>query len=154
MTIRFVPIKTASARSLREGLDAYGLPAEHVAASTGAGVPCRHCLAQVPEGRPYVIVAHRPFGGLNPYTETGPIFLCTDDCAAGGPDFPAAMLRAASYITRAYSADERIIYGTGAVTPTPDIAARCAALFDDPRVAFIHIRSASNNCFQCRVERG
>ena len=154
MTIRFVPIKTAIAMALREGRDAYDLPAEHVAAATGGGVPCRHCLAQVPEDRPYVIVAHRPFAGLNPYTETGPIFLCADHCTAAGPDFPAAMLTAPGYIVRGYSADERIIYGTGAVTSTPEIATRCETLFTRPEVAFIHIRSASNNCFQCRVERG
>ncbi|MBU3029875.1 DUF1203 domain-containing protein [Paracoccus marinaquae] len=154
MAIRFIPIKTAIAWALRDGTDAYGLPAERVAASGGDGVPCRHCLRQVPAGAPYVIVAHRPFAGLNPYTETGPIFLCASHCAPGGPGFPAAMLAAPHYILRGYSADERIIYGTGSVIPTAAIAARCEDLFARPEIAFIHIRSASNNCFQCRVERG
>ena len=153
MTIRFLPIKTETANALRHGTDGYGLLPEQVAASEGAGTPCRHCLAQVPEGRPYLIAAHRPFDGLNPYTETGPIFLCSDYCDAGGPDFPAAMLTSPAYLLRGYGADERIVYGSGAVIPTAEIPARCAELLTRPEIAFVHIRSASNNCFHCRVER-
>ena len=26
-------------------------------------------------------------------------------------------------------------------------------MFADPRLAYIHIRSAANNCYQCRLER-
>ena len=153
MSIRFVPVKSATAAALRIGPDAYGLPPEMAGPSDGSDTPCRHCLSQVPAGRPLVIVAHRPFGGLSPYTETGPIFLCAEDCPAGGPDFSAAMLTSASYILRGYDQDERIIYGTGSVVPTPEIPARCAALFARAEIAFIHVRSASNNCFHVRVER-
>lgn len=154
MTIRFVPIKTPTADDLRHGPDDYALSPQRVAASTGSGTPCRHCLQQVPEGRPYLIVAHRPFQGLNAYTETGPIFLCADRCRpGGGSDLPTDMLTAPTYIARGYTADERILYGTGGVIPTPDIPDRCRQLLDDPDIAFVHIRSASNNCFQCRVER-
>ena len=155
MQIRFCPIPTALAQAWRNGTtDAYGLPPEHVAASSGNGTPCRHCMDQVPEGEPYLIVAHRPFEGLNPYTESGPIFLCATDCVAGGPDFPTRFLRSEQYIVRGYSADERIVYGTGGVVPTGQIEARCRELFTRDEIAFIHIRSASNNCFHCRVERG
>lgn len=155
MSIRYTPIQTEIVARWRAGQpDAYGLTPERVAASDGGGTPCRHCLAQVPAGRPYLIVAHRPFLGLNPYTETGPLFVCADDCASGGGgDFPADMMPAPSYIVRGYSAEERIIYGTGGVVPVTDIPARCEALFERPEVAFIHIRSAANNCFQCHVDR-
>ncbi|RJE88181.1 DUF1203 domain-containing protein [Paracoccus onubensis] len=155
MQIRFRPIPTALAQAWRNGAaDVYGLAPEHVAASPGNGTPCRHCMEQVPEGEPYLIVAHRPFEGLNPYTESGPIFLCAAECAAGGPDFPAGFLRSKQYIVRGYSSDERIVYGTGGVVPTGEIEARCRELFTRDEIAFIHIRSASNNCFHCRVERG
>ena len=63
------------------------------------------------------------------------------------------MLTAPAYIVRGYDRDERILYGTGGVVPTADIPARCAELFGRADVAFIHIRSASNNCFHVRVER-
>lgn len=154
MPIRFMPLPTDMVTALRNRQpDAYGLMPERVAASGGTGTPCRHCLRQVPEGAPYLIAAHRPFAGLNPYTETGPIFLCADECPCGGSGFPEDLLTSPGYIVRGYSADERIVYGTGAVIATPEIEARCLTLFDRPEIAFIHIRSASNNCFLCRAER-
>lgn len=152
MKIIALPSETVAAWR-RGGLDAYGQVPERVAASTGTGTPCRHCLGQVPEGRPYLIVAHRPFGSLNPYTECGPIFVCADDCPRGGVGLPAEMLTAASYIVRGYSADDRIVYGTGGVIETPFIAERCAELLSRPEIAYAHIRSASNNCYFFRVQR-
>mgnify|MGYP002621412547 CR=1 FL=1 len=57
------------------------------------GVAQRH-LGLVPRGEPYLIVAHRPFDGLNPYTETGPIFVSATEGAGSeqgpvpGPEPP------------------------------------------------------------------
>lgn len=149
----FLPLSDADAAHYRAGgLDAYGLPPERRVVQ-GGGVPCRHTLRMLTEGAPYLIVAHRPFAGLNPYTETGPIFLGAGDLpgAAVSSDLPP-FLTSPAYIVRGYSADERIVYGTGAVTPTQDIPAACARLFERAEVAFIHVRSASNTCFHVRVE--
>lgn len=151
--IRFVPIGSDRVAAWRAGgADDFGLTPER-ALSTGGGTPCRHCLQDVPAGAEYLILAHRPFEGLNPYTETGPIFVCAD-CrqAAAGAELPA-ILSSPDYIVRGYSADERIVYGTGGVVPTTDIADRAAELLARDDVAFVHVRSARNNCFQCRVER-
>lgn len=154
MTVRFIPIPAEPARFYRHGgQDAYGLVPERAEASTGEGTPCRHCLRQVPAGAAYLILAYRPFTGLNPYTETGPIFVCADDCVRRGDGFPKEFLSSAQYLVRGYSENERIIYGTGHIIPTEEIERHCAILFDQELVDFIHIRSASNNCFQCRVER-
>ena len=100
-----------------------------------------------------LILAHRPFPAPQPYAELGPIFLCADPCTAGGGNDLPAMLTSADYITRGYGSDDRIVYGTGAVTPTDSIPARAAQLLADPRVAYVHLRSARNNCFQCRIDR-
>lgn len=151
--IRFTPIPTEIARDYQAGgPDANGMPAErHV--SDGGGNPCRHCLGMIPEGAGMLILAHRPFPAPQPYAELGPIFLCADPCpSGGGPDLPA-LLASADYITRGYGVDDRIVYGTGAVTPTADIPIRAAQLLADPRVAYVHVRSARNNCFQCRIDR-
>lgn len=154
MPLRFAAIPTATAWALRSGLDAHGRPAEPAGPSTGLGTPCRHCLRQVPEGEPYLVLAHRPFAGLNPYTETGPVFLCARDCPPAGPGLPTAILTAPHHIVRGYDRAERIVYGTGAVVPTPETQGYCEQIFTREDIAFIHIRSASNNCFLCRVERG
>ncbi|MBF9030264.1 DUF1203 domain-containing protein [Rhodobacterales bacterium HKCCE3408] len=154
MQIRFEALPTDIVAHIREsGTDAYGNPVER-AVSDGDGVPCRHCLKQVPEGSAYLVLAHRPFASVNAYTETGPIFLCADDCARAedASDLPE-ILASPEYIVRGYSGAERIVYGTGQVTPTANIAGYAEALLRRPEIAFVDIRSAKNNCFQCRVRR-
>ncbi|MFZ1660388.1 MAG: DUF1203 domain-containing protein [Paracoccaceae bacterium] len=133
--------------------DAYGNPAERVI-SDGDGNPCRHCLEFVQEGAVMLILAHRPFGALQPYAETGPIFLCADGCSrGGGRDLPVILKSSRDYLLKAYSVDERIIYGTGMVVLKDDVAAYAASLLDRPEVAFVDVRSARNNCFQLRIRR-
>lgn len=150
--IRFTAIPTAAARAYQSGQpDANGQRPERQI-SEGGGNPCRHCLQMIPAGAAMLVLAHRPFPAPQPYAEIGPIFLCADPCQSGtGADLPE-MLASADYITRGYGADDRIVYGTGAVTPTAEIPARAAALLADPRVAYVHVRSARNNCFQLRID--
>ncbi len=151
--MRFTAIPTDQVRAWRAGApDANGQPAERHQAA-GAGNPCRHCLGMIPQGAGMLVLAHRPFATVQPYAEVGPIFLCAEDCQAGGGEALPEFLASPRYIVRGYGRDERIIYGTGAVVPTPDIPARAAALFKNPAVAFVHVRSATNNCFHCRVDR-
>ncbi|AWD22630.1 DUF1203 domain-containing protein [Fuscovulum blasticum] len=151
--IRFSPIPTEVVRAYQAGgPDANGqTPERHL--SDGKGVPCRHCLQQVPAGRAYLILAHRPFPAPQPYAEIGPIFLCADACAAGGGAELPEILSAPDYIVRGYGTDDRIVYGTGAVIPRDAIAATAQELLADPAIAYVHVRSARNNCFQCRVDR-
>jgi hypothetical protein len=154
MTIRFVSIPTEQVRALqRGGLDANGQAPER-RISDGDGIPCRHCLQMVPSGEPYLVLACRPFTTLQPYAEVGPIFLCGTECASGSvDDVLPEFLVSETYIVRGYDIEERIVYGTGRVTPTLEIISYCNDLFARPEVDFVHIRSASNNCFHVRVER-
>lgn len=152
--IRFTPLPTDIARAYQAGgLDANGqLPERQV--SDGGGNPCRHCLQMIPKGAGMLVLAHRPFPALQPYAEVGPIFLCADPCAAGGGAHLPEILASPDYIVRGYGSDDRIIYGTGGVVPREAIAARAEALLAEDRVAYVHVRSARNNCYQCRVDRG
>jgi hypothetical protein len=149
---QFTPIPTDIVRAYRAGgLDANGqVPERHV--SDGDGNPCRHCLGMIPKGAGMLVLAHRPFPAPQPYAEVGPIFLCADDCAAGGGEVLPMMLDSADYIVRGYGANDRIVYGTGGVTATEAIAGRAAELLADARVAYVHVRSARNNCFQVRID--
>lgn len=152
--IRFTPIPTDVVRHYQAGgADANGQTPERQLA-TGTGNPCRHCLQMVPEGAGMLVLAHRPFPAPQPYAELGPIFLCADACQAGGGTALPAMLASPEYIVRGYGADDRIIYGTGGVVPTPAIPERAAELLADPKVAYVHVRSARNNCYQVRIDRG
>jgi Protein of unknown function (DUF1203) len=156
MPILFAPIPTDITRRYQAGgPDANGQPPER-AISDGDGTPCRHCLCHIPEGSGMLILAHRPFPAPQPYAELGPIFLCADAaiCMAPDPsDTIPEVLSSPDYILRGYSAQHRIVYGTGGVVPVARIVAEAEARLSDPRVAYVHVRSARNNCYQVRIDR-
>ncbi|MEO1720479.1 MAG: DUF1203 domain-containing protein [Pseudomonadota bacterium] len=54
---------------------------------------------------------------------------------------------------RGYSSDDSIVYGAGGVVATDKISAHAVRLFEDASVADLHVRSASNTCNHCRIER-
>lgn len=154
MTIHFTPIPTPIVRAYQAGgLDANGQTPER-SVSDGDGNPCRHCLKMIPEGAAMLVLAHRPFPAPQPYAELGPIFLCADACdaAVAGTDLPE-MLTSPDYIVRGYGANDRIVYGTGGVVSTDQIAAQASAKLADLNVAYVHVRSARNNCYQVRIDR-
>lgn len=152
----FRALPTEAVRALQAGEpDAYGMTPERKI-SDGDGVPCRHCLENVAAGEPYLVLAYRPFPALQPYAETGPIFLHAAECerARESDALPELFGKTVAYIVRGYSDDDRIVYGTGAVVPTAEIPARAEELLTRGDVAYLHMRSAKNNCYQCRIERG
>ena len=154
MPVRFLALATSVVRSLQAGgADANGqTPERHL--SPGSGIPCRHCLRPVAAGEPYLILSHRPFPAPQPYAEQGPIFLHADPCPRQPPGAAVpAMLSSEHYLIRGYGADDRIVYGTGQIVPTAALVAAAEQLFADSRLAYIHVRSATNNCFLCRLER-
>jgi hypothetical protein len=155
MLIRFTALPTNEVRTLqRGGHDAYGLLPER-RVSDGDGVPCRHCLRTVAAGKPYLVLAYRPFPALQAYAETGPIFLCAEACdrAPESDVMPAIFKPTPDYIVRGYDHEDRIVYGTGAVVATDKICGRAHELLERENIAYLHMRSARNNCYQCRIER-
>ncbi|WP_425087937.1 DUF1203 domain-containing protein [Stappia sp.] len=153
--LRFLALDTDTVRRYQAGgPDANGQTPER-ATSSGGGLPCRHCLRQIPEGAPYLILAHRPFPQAQPYAEIGPIFLCAEPCERHPdsdtlPEMFAGMDR---LIMRGYGHDQRIVYGTGDLVDTSQIEARAEGLLARDDIAFVHLRSARNNCYQGRIER-
>ena len=61
---------------------------------------------------------------------------------------PAILQATPRYILRGYGPDDRIVYGTGSVVPTHEICTRAHELLQRREIAYLHIRSASNNCYQ------
>ncbi|TWD57704.1 uncharacterized protein DUF1203 [Agrobacterium vitis] len=152
-SIIFTPMPSGLAKNYRAfAPDAYGLTPEH--RLSPGGYPCRHCLSPIAAGTPYLTLAYRPFPTLQPYAETGPIFIHADECEAydKGDTLPP-MLDSPNYIVRGYGYDDRIVYGTGAVTATDNIITRAGELLASAEIAYVHVRSARNNCFQCRIDR-
>ena len=151
----FNALPTDIAHAYQNGApDAFGNAPERLV-STGPGNPCRHCLKVIPEGAPMLVLAHKPFAGTHAYSEVGPIFLCADQCDSGSSDTaPEVMETSPDYLLKGYGRDDRIIYGTGAITPQNRIEQQAHAIFEDPAVAYIHVRSARNNCYLLRMDRG
>ncbi|ANP36721.1 hypothetical protein JL2886_01813 [Phaeobacter gallaeciensis] len=147
-------LTTDTARALQAGgLDANGQTPER-STSGGAGNPCRHCLRYIPEGADMLILAHRPFPDPQPYAEVGPIFLCAEECARHeGDAMPEVLQGSPDYLIKGYGQDDRIVYGTGAVVEAERMMGQAEEIFADPRIAYIHIRSARNNCYQARIDR-
>jgi len=90
---------------------------------------------------------------LQPYAEVGPIFLCGNDCerhpeSAGIPD----LYRHREMLIRGYDHDERIVYGSGKVIDMTNIEEEASHLFEALNLAFIHVRSSTNNCYHFRLE--
>lgn len=150
----YKPLPTDIVAAYRNGApDALGNPPEHQV-STGPGNPCRHCLQNIPEGSDMLVLAHKPFAGTHPYSEIGPIFLCASPC--DHPDAtttPDILTTSPDYLIKGYCANERIVYGTGAITAAQDISDRLDSIFSNPEVSAIHIRSARNNCYLTKVDR-
>lgn len=154
--LRFVALDSALVQAWRRGApDANGQAPERQI-SDGGGNPCRHCLDDIAEGAPMLVLAHRPFPGPQPYAEVGPIFVHAGDCLRyeEAERAPEMFARREAIMIRGYGADHRIVYGSGKVIPTEEIEATARRIFEDPQIAYLHLRSASNNCFQCRLERG
>lgn len=155
MSLVYEPLDSDLAAALRSGgPDANGQPPERGAIAGGTGEPCRHCLRNVPAGREYLILAHRPFPAPQPYAETGPIFLCADPCAAwAGEGVPPILRTSADYLLKGYTHGHRILYGSGRIVPQGEVEDYARGLLDDPRIAYVDVRSARNNCFQLRIRR-
>jgi len=155
MTIRFSALETPFVRALQAGgRDANNMLPEKVI-SPGGGVPCRHCLQYIEAGEEMLIISYRPFETVQPYAEQGPVFLHGRPCNRHEETetSPLMFQEWEQLLIRGYTRDERIKYGTGKVVKTEFLADECNAVLADRDIEFVHVRSASNNCFQCRVER-
>ena len=156
MTLRFSGLPSDVAASFRAGaLDANGQTPERKL-SDGDGVPCRHCLGYIAKDEPYLVLGYRPFPAPQPYAEVGPIFIHADACPAYAPEDglpPRHQTGNDTQILRGYGADDRIVYGTGMVVAPRDIETKAAAILARDDVAYVHMRSAANNCYTLRIDR-
>ena len=155
MPVIFHALPTFDVRNLQAGHpDFYGQPAERTT-SSGSGTPCRHCLSNTPAGETMLVLSYRPFENNQPYAEVGPIFLCGEKCEKfeTSSDLPSILQTSPEYLVKGYCADDRIVYGTGEIVSPDDLTAACEAIFADTKVAYIHVRSARNNCYMCKITR-
>ncbi len=154
-TLRYTAMPSDIAAAYRNGAtDANGqIPERQI--SDGSGIPCRHCLSDIAEGEEYLVLAHRPFPNAQPYAEVGPVFLHAGNCPRHDEDAgpPPITETRESYLMRGYGSDDRIVYGTGQVVSVADMEAQAQTLLTQDNVHYVHLRSASNNCYQFRIDK-
>lgn len=154
MAIKIVVLPTTDVLAFQSGqADANGLQPEQTM-SEGNGNPCRHCLKEITAGEPMLVLAHRPFSNIQPYAEVGPIFLCAKHCEAypQNADIPK-LYENRTMLVRGYTDNQRICYGTGKIIPMTALMDYALSLFSNKEIAFVHVRSATNNCYHFKVER-
>jgi hypothetical protein len=154
-SILYRAMPTEHTRAYQAGApDANGqAPERHV--SDGTGNPCRHCLTEIAKGASMLILAYRPFPGPQPYAEIGPIFLHAEPCERH-PEVaaaPAMFIGWERLLLKGYNANDRIVYGAGAVVGTNEMDGYAAQLLARDDIAYVHARSARNNCYQVRIDR-
>ena len=151
--LKYSGMPTAVAEAYRAGVpDANGqAPERHI--STEGGEPCRHCLGTIAAGEAYLVLGYRPFPAPQPYAETGPVFIHAEACAAPDGDFPARERGGDRRILRGYGSNDRIVYGTGTVVTNREIEQVATKLLERADIAYLHMRSAANNCFTLRIDR-
>ncbi len=154
MELTYSGIASAVAQAYRSGApDANGQSPEREI-SDGNGVPCRHCLGNIAKGEAYLVLAHRPFPAPQPYAEVGPIFIHAEPGQSHiNAGFPARERNGDGRILRGYGPDDRIVYGTGTVIRNEAIENTAMQILQDANVAYVHMRSASNNCYTLRIDR-
>lgn len=156
--LKFAGMTTQEAEQLwNGGRDAHGNLPER-AISDGQGNPCRHCLQMIDEGEEFLVLSYRPFNDAQPYAEQGPIFLHAKPCQAyhsksnSDRALPPVLEDSPRYLLRGYDENERIVYGSGAITDTNQICETADRLLAQEKITFVHVRSATNNCWQARID--
>lgn len=153
--ILFSSMPTDTAKAYWSGTaDANGHTPE-VYISQGDGVPCRHCQGDVVKGERYLILAYRPFPQPQPYAEIGPIFLHAEPCERYPETdrIPPMFHSSEAYLLKGYGENDRIVYGTGQIVAPAGMAVAAAGILARDEVIYVHVRSALNNCFSCRIDR-
>ncbi|MDX3245538.1 DUF1203 domain-containing protein [Streptomyces sp. ME18-1-4] len=148
------PIAPMVLKELRTADDA-GRPTAAFTDEEG-GAPLRCCLRHSRPGERIALVSYAPLrrwaaetGACpGPYDEQGPVFVHAEECAGPEPDgHPFAN---AHRTVRRYSADGHILGGE-LVEAADGFDAAFRNAFDDPAVAFVHVRAVEYGCFLYEV---
>jgi len=153
LPIRIVPLSDTFLARVRAGTDDQGQPVERHAAQ--GGEPLRDCLRRAVPGEAILLASYCPFTVAGPYKENGPVFVSAApqatprlDALPVGGEQPYL---GASFVLRAYSADERIV---DAALSTPSSAVRdLDAFLGRNDVAFVLARFAAYGCYALRIKR-
>jgi hypothetical protein len=150
------PIAPDVLKELRAADDAGRVPAP--VTDHEGDTPLRCCLRHSRPGERIALVSYAPLrrwaaatgADPGPYDEQGPVFVHAEECA--GPETDRLPFTNSHRILRRYSADGNILGGRLVEDPGAFEPALREA-FDDPAVAFVHVRAVEYGCFLYEVGR-
>lgn len=150
LNFRIVPLPTEVADAARRALATGAADHALVTADSPNGYPCRHCLRWATPGEQMILFTHAAVES-GPYQERGPIFVHAERCAryAETQSYPAAFRN--GRVIRAYDERKRIIDARVVNGEAPEAAIE--DLLQNPRAAFLHVRSVGYGCYTMGVER-
>jgi hypothetical protein len=152
-SFQVIPIPTELAESVRATGKApvYGFPAHK---ETAAGrAPCRHCLKLIRQKEEDLLLfTYDPFRELGQPPLPGPVYIHAEQCQrdAGQNSFPEEY-RGRLLTLAAYGENRQLLSEQRLNGESEDQAAE--ALFADPAVQYIHVRSTEAGCYLFRLER-
>ncbi|MFK0116829.1 DUF1203 domain-containing protein [Streptomyces sp. NPDC090994] len=125
---------------------------------TEGGAPLRCCLHRSAPGDRLALVSYAPLRrwaaatGADPgaYDEQGPVFVHAKECPGPDPADGGLPFTDSHRVLRRYSAEGHILGGR---LVEQDFEGALREAFDDPAVAFVHVRAVEYGCFHYGVER-
>lgn len=157
--LHYQPIALEYARRIRATQhDDFGHPIEISTAGEHGYGPCRCCLRQFRPGEQRILFSYAPVGADHAYNEVGPVFIHAEECtpyAADAADFPPEIKAGRlpiPLVLRKYSAARRMV-GAMQVADNAAVETLLEQIFEDPAVAFVHVRNAEVQCFITQVAR-
>ena len=121
-------------------------------ATESLGFPCRISLEDAKVGEELLLLpyVHQPVS--SPYRASGPIFIRrnAEQCRLPAGEIPNCVSRRLMSV-RAYDAGDMMIEAT--VCEGTLVGRELERLFNDSRVAYVHLHNAKQACFSCAVTR-
>jgi Protein of unknown function (DUF1203) len=142
----FAPLFALSETELSE------IHAQRVVATAKPGYPCRVSLTDAEIGEELLLLPYMHQPAQSPYRASGPIFVRRGaQRATIEPGVVPGYVAQRLISVRAYDAQGWMT--DAAVCPGVEAAAWIERIFDDPRIAYIHLHNANRGCFSCEVRR-
>jgi hypothetical protein len=151
-SIRVVAISTNLADAIRKNPNdpQFGFPVH--TAPAGEGLPCRHCLDWIAEGKRAALFTLDPFAGTEKLPLPGPVYIHADGCERYSETAGIPMrLMSSPRTLNAYGRGRRLL-AQEYVGPH-NAQSTIENLFLRPEVDYIHVRSTTAGCYTFRLER-
>ena len=116
------------------------------------GFPCRVSLKDATIGERVVLLPYTHHSVEGPYHSSGPIFIRenAEPPKLGINEIPdVARIRLLSI--RAYDSNGWMLQSL--VAEGPDLAPAIHRMFEEEKIAYLHLHNAKPGCFSCRVDR-